>query len=81
VAVVGSAFTFAGLGKRLTGKSAGEHVDSVAPRGEVGVTDVGVGGCIGEMVFKDLEAERVYLGVEGILPPHPTGSQIEPSNA
>jgi hypothetical protein len=60
------------------GATVGKSCQSV---GCVKGLDIVEGLGFGEMVGEDFPAERIALDVEHVLPSHPLGREVEPSNA
>jgi hypothetical protein len=79
--VVACAFSLSGAAEWLAWESASKDVNSSVPKSEVCGSDVGVGDCIGKMVFKYVLAKGVPFAMESVFPPHPLGGEVEASDA
>jgi len=81
ISIVGCPGPLSCCRKRLAGEATRKDSYTSSKRSCVEGFDIVEGFRFGEVMGEDLPTERVALDVEDVLPPHPLGSEVEPSDA
>ena len=81
ISIVGCPGPLSCCRKRLAGEATRKDSYTSSKRSCVEGFDIVEGLGFGEVMGEDLPTERVALDVEDVVPPHPLGSEVEPSDA